>query len=428
MRSILLIFALFSTQLFFGQVNANKEYEVGDIVQKKLKVYDTTTTEKKLVIPCGEYVLIYFASADNRKNSSDFIYSKDSMNKIESVVPEMLKKYGTQKIRIFYIDYQSGSNYYYWLQKFKRSKLMNKSPNYVVDYYAIRDDWNEWTGIGLRDRVSLIGPDGKLLSTSENISSFNKPKAQKSTKTLKGKLLTEIRGVKTPLVNTTVYLMVPNSNEEALEETKTNKYGDFELNVPLEKSGYTVKAVPDMQTTTNVILATRQGDEIAKFSRSSFGFDYKLLDVDIVRLTEAAETEDVTMKFKKLVADNSNTEIRISENIKYASGRFDIETDAKPVLDKVVNILKDNPNIKIEVISHTDSQGDDSSNLALSLKRATAVMDYLTSHGIDKSRIKATGNGETAIRNRCKNGVDCSDLEHEYNRRTEFNFIKPGAK
>ena len=95
------------------------------------------------------------------------------------------------------------------------------------------------------------------------------------------------------------------------------------------------------------------------------------------------------------------------------------------MLDKVISILKDNPKIKVEVISHTDSQGEDNANLALSLKRATAVTDYLTKNGIDKSRVKAIGNGETAIRNRCRNGVDCSDLEHEYNRRTEFNFIKP---
>ncbi|HRD40691.1 MAG TPA: OmpA family protein, partial [Bacteroidia bacterium] len=82
------------------------------------------------------------------------------------------------------------------------------------------------------------------------------------------------------------------------------------------------------------------------------------------------------------------------------------------------------PGVKLEVISHTDSRGDDASNLALSEKRSKAVVDYLASKGIDNSRLTPTGKGEAQIKNRCLNGVECSDKEHELNRRTEFNFLK----
>jgi outer membrane protein OmpA-like peptidoglycan-associated protein len=51
-------------------------------------------------------------------------------------------------------------------------------------------------------------------------------------------------------------------------------------------------------------------------------------------------------------------------------------------------------------------------------------VSYLNSQGIDIKRLKAEGKGETEIRNRCVNGIDCSDKEHEYNRRTEFKFSK----
>ena len=60
----------------------------------------------------------------------------------------------------------------------------------------------------------------------------------------------------------------------------------------------------------------------------------------------------------------------------------------------------------------------------LSAKRAIAVSDYFVKSGISPKRIKTAGKGETQIRNRCTNGVACSDKEHEYNRRTEFKFIR----
>ena len=109
---------------------------------------------------------------------------------------------------------------------------------------------------------------------------------------------------------------------------------------------------------------------------------------------------------------------------------FDCVTD-KTVLDIGAKhghhaeiILKNNPKIKLEIKSYTDSQGDDQVNLELSKKRALYVADYLVKNGIEQNKITAIGKGESDIRNRCLNGVSCSDKEHKYNRRTEFNFIK----
>ena len=96
----------------------------------------------------------------------------------------------------------------------------------------------------------------------------------------------------------------------------------------------------------------------------------------------------------------------------------------KKILDKVAAILAENSAIRLEVISHTDSQGDDKSNMELSEKRSLSVVTYLILIGVQQDRLTYKGKGETEIRNRCNNGIDCSDIEHGYNRRTEFRFYK----
>ena len=93
-------------------------------------------------------------------------------------------------------------------------------------------------------------------------------------------------------------------------------------------------------------------------------------------------------------------------------------------LDKIIEAMKQNTALKLFISSHTDSNGDDAYNMTLSEKRAQKVMEYFIIEGIDKGRLMAKGFGETKIINRCGNGVDCSELEHQLNRRTEFKFTK----
>ncbi|MCD8739797.1 OmpA family protein [Mucilaginibacter roseus] len=119
-----------------------------------------------------------------------------------------------------------------------------------------------------------------------------------------------------------------------------------------------------------------------------------------------------------------NKAIRL-ENIYYDFDRWEIRPDAAIELDKLIKILQDNPTIQIELGSHTDSRGDDDYNMELSRKRANAAVDYILDKGnIDEGRIVARGYGESRLLNRCKNGVKCSDADHQLNRRTEFTIIK----
>jgi peptidoglycan-associated lipoprotein len=118
-----------------------------------------------------------------------------------------------------------------------------------------------------------------------------------------------------------------------------------------------------------------------------------------------------------------NKPIRL-ENIYYNFDKADIRPDAAKELDKLVKLMKENPTMWIELGSHTDSRGNDAYNQLLSQKRANSAVQYIIDQGISKNRITAKGYGESQLLNRCANGVNCSDAEHQQNRRTEFKIVK----
>ncbi|MGG5570921.1 OmpA family protein [Myroides odoratimimus] len=97
-----------------------------------------------------------------------------------------------------------------------------------------------------------------------------------------------------------------------------------------------------------------------------------------------------------------------------------IRTDAQFELAKVVMMMKNNPTMKIQVRSHTDSKGSDAYNMGLSERRAQTTVDWLIYQGINPSRLSAKGYGETNIINHCQNNVPCLEKEHQQNRRSEF--------
>lgn len=115
----------------------------------------------------------------------------------------------------------------------------------------------------------------------------------------------------------------------------------------------------------------------------------------------------------------------VLKNINFDLGKWAIRTDAEPQLNQLVKLMTDFPEItKVELSAHTDSQGGDGANMTLSQRRAKSAVDYLISRGISPTRIYSVGKGETELKNRCKNGVKCSDVEHEVNRRVEFKILE----
>jgi outer membrane protein OmpA-like peptidoglycan-associated protein len=108
--------------------------------------------------------------------------------------------------------------------------------------------------------------------------------------------------------------------------------------------------------------------------------------------------------------------------INWRLGSATLTKDAKYLIDsRLLPILKDG--VAVEIASHTDSRSSKSFNQDLSDRRAKAVADYLISKGINPTQLVAKGYGETRLKNRCSDGVSCSETEHLANRRTEFRII-----
>lgn len=102
----------------------------------------------------------------------------------------------------------------------------------------------------------------------------------------------------------------------------------------------------------------------------------------------------------------------------YDSAR--LTQESKRIIDERLMPVLEGKLVKVKIMSHTDSRGDDAYNMSLSQQRAQSVVNYLVSKGIARNRLQAEGYGETKLRNRCSNGIECSDAQHRENRRTEF--------
>lgn len=111
------------------------------------------------------------------------------------------------------------------------------------------------------------------------------------------------------------------------------------------------------------------------------------------------------------------------ENIYYDLNKATIRADAAAELDNLADLMNKYPDMRIELRSHTDSRAEKSFNLRLSALRAQAVVDYLTDKGIVPYRMRAVGYGESQLLNGCTDGVDCTEEEHQQNRRTEFKVL-----
>jgi len=108
----------------------------------------------------------------------------------------------------------------------------------------------------------------------------------------------------------------------------------------------------------------------------------------------------------------------------YELGSARITPASKKIIDETLLPLLNSKPVSIELMSHTDSRGNDDFNMSLSQQRANSVVNYLVSKGISRNRLTARGYGETRLVNRCANGVECSENEHQKNRRTEFRIIQ----
>lgn len=110
----------------------------------------------------------------------------------------------------------------------------------------------------------------------------------------------------------------------------------------------------------------------------------------------------------------------VLRNIYYDFDRWEIIPESAAELDRLVSLMKENPDMKIELSSHTDIRGSALYNMKLSQLRAQSAVDYLISKGIDKTKITGTGYGKTQLINIGSVGQKLASAQHRENRRTEI--------
>ncbi len=208
---------------------------------------------------------------------------------------------------------------------------------------------------------------------------------------------TDDGGEEIVLPNTKVRLV--DANELVVDEVFTSEDGRFRFRVFPEEKYYLIGEKTDYFTTRKVFSTI--GETVDKTTLTAF-----VTNKDF----------ETVIQMDRIVIEKPI----VLENIYYDFDKWDIRKDAAEVLDSLVMVMNDNPDIFIELGSHTDSRGGEDYNLDLSRKRALSAVRYIIGRGIDDDRITARGYGETLL---LVPRAETED-EHQINRRTEFKVLR----
>lgn len=241
---------------------------------------------------------------------------------------------------------------------------------------------------------------------------------------------------------------VKNIKSGESKDTYTNDKGKIEFTfMPNEeyeilanKNGFKQSKI---EVTADSILRMKNNDTIRMLMEplNSINSAVASLTKDSLDETALAKLEqtkkDAKKKEEKVIAKvepsnvDSNgvkTEFKLEKDfviqaIYYNFDKSTIRKDAALQLDHVVDIMKQYPDMKVEMFSHTDARGSKDYNYKLSQKRAVASKSYLVQKGISRKRIKSTFYGEKQLTNKCADHVKCTKEEQQQNRRTEFKIV-----
>ncbi len=416
-------------------VSAQKKLRVGEKIPfTKLVLLNGADKKTDIDLPNGKttadkFVLVLFF--DTKQSIKQIV---DINQKLEQTLNRFQNNACKGASEIEYISICAEEKPEVWKKYLQDGNLINskfngKKTNYLA-VKGIKDEAVKVFGADKFPSFFLVNPKGRLWLETDSTQALEqafvsicKTNASVSTADIVGKLLVGEKEKK-PLMQHIVYLI--NQKLDTVKSAITDAFGDFTFNKVDTTQNLTIRVAPTDKVKHGplVFLAKLTGEIITEIKKTVKGeFEYKLLKVDVIILSPLEDSDDIILKYKKFEKTDLKN-LQVSENVYYELNKFSITYEGELILDKIIAILKANPKVNLEVVSHTDARGDDAGNLTLSQKRSNAVLDYLSSKGIDKIRIKAFGKGESAIKNRCLNGVECSDKEHEFNRRTEFNFTK----
>ncbi len=275
------------------------------------------------------------------------------------------------------------------------------------DDFGFITNYDETEGYFSSDR------NGMTSKGSDDIYRFklNKPSGDKKKKVMLGEcsLVGTITDSKTnePIEGVSVKLRDRITGE--VNEFITDNNGRF-VNL------LTGKQCPGYKMDCDVIIQKKD------YMSKTVQFTKEFTEVGEVNLNEYIDTKLQSVKVGTEIA-----ELCSIEDVLYDLNKSNIRPDAALELDKLVACMKANPFMRVEIGSHTDCRASEAYNMKLSNDRAKSARDYVVSKGISSDRIFGKGYGESKLLNDCgceiNAGSDCSEKQHQMNRRTEFRIV-----
>jgi len=255
-------------------------------------------------------------------------------------------------------------------------------------------------GYGDKDiyRITFLGPEKPPITSNEDqlLAAIANPVSN-----LKPEEEVEVKLAKLTILKGVVYDFKTNEKLEAsidlIDNDKNQVIATFKSNA------VTGKYLVNLPSGKNYGIAVRK--------------DGYLFHSENFIIPEGAEYQEFekNIPLKKVEVGN----VIVLKNIFFDFDKATLRPESMNELDRLVKLLNDNPTLKIELGSHTDSKGSDEYNMRLSENRSKSVVDYLISKGISSSRLVAKGYGETKP-------IDTNDTEEgrQNNRRTEFKILE----
>ncbi len=377
---------------------------------------------------------------------------------------------------LYYTQYKDG--------KFRKVENMGWPMNSNLDDFGFWMEPGMKSGYFSSDRRSGRGGDDLYSFTMEKPFSFGK-KLEIVSKSVKGELLpgtsvsllrdgTEIAQLTTDGQGKAEYTLEENGNyslvanhEDYFEaghkfELSDKTADNFTEEVALEKDpGFSIlltvreKRTGDPIADAKVILTNNMTGVTEEFLTNDKGqvmrpvADKKINDRMSYNITLAKEdylsktltynrlldhegqydvSEEINLKLEKMAVGVDLAKAIDLQPIYFDLGKATIRTDAAVELDKIVKVMNENPTMVVELGSHTDCRGSAKSNERLSQKRAAASAEYIKKRITNPERIYGKGYGEYRLLNACacEGSIqsDCTEEQHQENRRTEFVVVK----
>jgi outer membrane protein OmpA-like peptidoglycan-associated protein len=179
-------------------------------------------------------------------------------------------------------------------------------------------------------------------------------------------------------------------------------------------------ALQEKEKQALIVLEQKKKRELALFEKDKKDKQIAVAKAIVDAQIKKKEKLDSIIANEKDVVKDKGRLIVKTDPIYFDYDLWYIRKESKPILNRVIELMKKYFDMVIEIGSHTDNRGNNNYNLKLSSNRAESTKEYFISQGILSKRIIAKGYGETVQIVKCEPSESCIEEQHELNRRSEF--------